>query len=61
MRSLGRETKTVEDNGRQLEYWDYGTILRKLGHTKKKVTLLKIDVEGYEFDLLSGKPPPPLL
>lgn len=52
--SLGRQTRTVEQEGTKLQFWDYSTILTKLGHSREAVTLLKVDIEGYEFDTLSG-------
>lgn len=41
--------------GESLVYVDLPTLLSTVGHANKRVNLLKIDIEGYEFDVLSGK------
>lgn len=51
---LGRETTSVQGNGTMLEFWDYPTLISNLGHQSKVITLLKIDIEAFEFDVLSG-------
>lgn len=51
---LGAETATYVEGGEQRVYWDYPTLLLRLGHTQQRVSLLKIDIEGFEYDLLSA-------
>lgn len=54
--SLGLETTTVAGrDGDQLKFMNYSSVLNALGHVNKTVALLKIDIEGYEFDVLSGE------
>lgn len=55
-RSLGNVKKMVpEGDGDFMEYLPYPDLLERVGHTGKRISLLKIDIEGYEFDVLSGR------